>query len=74
MREIKIEVRQRKIETTQNISYEVTVEDEQKYGKVNLSSKEKSEGFLEGFKFLRDFLNLDVSIEIKGLENPGEAE
>ena len=72
MREIKkveIEIKQSKIEAGLTMVYEVTIEDEYKHGKVSFNSKEKLEGFLEGFKFLKGFLNLDVLIKIHGFEN-----
>jgi hypothetical protein len=64
-KKIEIEIRFKKYSQI----YEVTVEDGLKYANYSFDSKQKLTDFLKGFEEAVKFLNLNVSIEIRGLEN-----
>jgi hypothetical protein len=64
-KKIEIEIRPKK----DSQIYEVIVEDRLKYASYSFDSKQKLADFLKGFEEAVKFLNLNVSIGIRGLEN-----
>jgi hypothetical protein len=69
-KKIEIEIRSKK----ESSIYEVTVEDGQKFSNYSFDSKQKLTDFLKGFEEAVKFLSLNVSVEIRGLENLEETE
>jgi len=65
-KEQKIEIEVKPIK----IGYEIIIEENQlgKYLSIHFDSRQKLDGFLEGFKSAVSFLSLKVQVEIRGRE------
>jgi hypothetical protein len=64
-KKIEIKIRPKK----ESSIYEMIVEDGQKFANYSFDSKQELVNFLKGFEEAIKFLSLNVSVEIRGLEN-----